>query len=127
MTNLRRIQEILHACNKGVEAKMEVRKISEADKSSFRSNAFRWLAEDARGVWIVRLAESGLADHCVVFDTSVALIFDCATEQTISLTEEELRLCNGDDPRHLRVAEVRLLVPQKSKPKNREIKRGKLQ
>ncbi len=99
---------------------MEVRKISEADKSSFRSNVFRWLTEDARGVWIVRLAESGVADHCVVVDTSVALIFDCATEHLISLTEEALRLCDGDDSRHLRVAEVRLLVPRKSKPKNRE-------
>ncbi len=50
ITNLRRIQELLHACSKGVEGGLEVRKFLEGDKASFRSNAFRWLAEDAKGV-----------------------------------------------------------------------------
>ncbi len=65
LTSLRRIQEILHACNEGVGGRLEVRKVSGGDKASFRSNAFRWLAEEARGAWIVRLVESGIADHCV--------------------------------------------------------------
>ncbi len=89
----------------------EVRGEVEGEKPSFLSDAFRWLAEEAKGVWIVRLVESGVADHCVVFDTEVALIFDCATKHPMSLTVEALRLCSGDDARRLRVAEVRQLVP----------------
>ncbi len=90
-----------------------MRNVSEGDKASFRSNAFRWLAEEAKGVWVVRLVESGVADHCVFVGTKVALIFDCAARHQISLTEKALRLCGGDDARNVREAEVRQLVPQK--------------
>ncbi len=38
---------------------------------------------------------------CLV-DTKVALIFDCAAQHPISLTEEALRLCGADDARNLR-------------------------
>ncbi len=40
----------------------------------------------------MRLVESGVADHCVLVDTKVAFIFDCAARHPISLTEEALRL-----------------------------------
>ncbi len=73
----------------------------------------------------MRLVESGVADHCVLVDTKVALIFDCAARHPISLTEEALRLCGGDDERDLRVAEVRQLVPQKAPKAMRDSKRGK--
>ncbi len=38
------------------------------------------------------LVESGVADRCVLVDTRVALIFDCAARHSIQLTEEALRL-----------------------------------
>ncbi len=78
-------------------------------------------------MWVVRLVESGVADHCVLVDTKVALIFDCAAQHPISLTEEALRLCGADDARNLRVAEVRQLVPQKASKTNRDSKRARLE
>ncbi len=104
-----------------------MRKVSGGDKASFRSNAFRWLAEEARGVWIVRLVESGVADHCVSVDTKVGLIFDCTARHPISLTEEPLRLCGGDDARDVKVAEVHQLAPQKAPKTIHHSKRARLE
>ncbi len=104
-----------------------MRNVSGGDKASFSSNAFRWLVEESRGAWIVRLVESGVADHCVLVDTTVALIFDCATRHPISLAEEALRLCGEDDARDLRVPEVRQLVPQKAPKAMRDSKRARLE
>ncbi len=118
ITNLRRM---LHACNKGVDSWLEVRKISAGDKPSFRSTAFRWLAEEVKGVWVVRLVESGVADHCVFVDTKVALILDCAARHPISLTEEALRFCSGDDTRKVR------LFPQKASMPKRVSKRARIE
>ncbi len=43
--------------------------------------------------------EIDIYDHCVAVDTTVAHIFDCAAQHPISLTEEALNLCEGDDTR----------------------------
>ncbi len=44
---------------------------------------FRWLVEEARGVWLISLDEPGVADHCMVVDTSVALIFYSSSRNAI--------------------------------------------
>lgn len=61
-----------------------MRKYSEGDKPSFRSNAFRWLTEESKGVWIVRFVESGIGDHYFVVGTRVAQILECAAQHPIS-------------------------------------------
>ncbi len=126
---LRNIQGILHECKRGLKETLEVRKLGAMEVLSFRPDAFRWLVEESRGVWIVRLITPGVADHRVVVETSVALIFDSSSRNAISLNEEALWLCGGDTARELRVAEVRRLLPQKvtRKPNSeREAKRPRL-
>ncbi len=78
-------------------------------------------------MWIVRLVESRVVDHCVLVDTKVAFIFDCAARHPISLTEEALRLCVGDDARDLRMEEVHQLVPQKAPKTMRDSKPARLE
>ncbi len=34
-----------------------MKKVSEEDKASFGTNEFQWVAEDAKGVWIITLVQ----------------------------------------------------------------------
>ncbi len=60
-------------------------------------HAFRWLAESAKGVRLVRVVESGILERCFCVDANEALIYDSAEEYPLRLLEEVLRLCGGEE------------------------------
>ncbi len=113
ITSLKRVRELLHA----LPVNLETQCLSKEDTPALRANAFRWFAEEAKGVWIVRLVQSNVVDHCVVIDANEALIFDVAEEFPLMLTEESLQLCGGDDANRLKFAEARQIVEQVRKAK----------
>ncbi len=96
---------------------LEARCLWKEEVTAVRENAFRWFAEDAKGVWIVRFVQSGTVVHCVVLAANEALIFDVAEDYRLILTEESLRLCGGDDASRLKFAEARQIVEQARKTK----------
>ncbi len=73
-------------------------------------DGFRWLAEDAKGVLIVRLGQLDVVDYCVVVDAYQALIYDSAEDYPICLRAETLRKCGGDDAQNLRVLQIRQII-----------------
>ena len=75
-----------------------------------RWEGFRWICDQAEGVWIVRLTQVGLVDHCVCVDSKRGLIYDGEEEFPIRLAQESLALCGGVGARKLRIAEVRQIV-----------------
>ena len=85
----------------------DVRKVPRASKEMFKKDPFGWLGGAAHGVWIVRLKQRNVVDHCVVVDGVRGLILDSAEEYPLRLSAEALRLCGGSAATNLEVAEAR--------------------
>ena len=75
--------------------------------TSFKQNRFAWLGNLRSGVWLVRLVEPKVVDHCVVVDGARKLIFDSPQAYPLCLSAEVLRLCGGMEVNNLSVAEAR--------------------
>lgn len=104
-----------------IPAQLSVRRVPKAVKKAFDANPFKWLAHHNQGVWIVRIVEHGIVDHCVALDCNRGIVHDSASRYPFALTEDVLRLLGGDEAKNLRVAEVRELVkvPVNSKKPSR--------
>ncbi len=113
ITTLKSTRDILHK----LSAKVEMRKPTKKDREEMQGSrhAFRWLAESAKGIWLVRVVESGIVDHCFCVDTSEALIFDSAEKYPLRLTEEVLKLCGGETSKTVKFAEAVRVVKQQQK------------
>ena len=97
----------------GLSSQLSVRRVAKADRGEYMDNPFMWVARRKSGVWIIRVIEQNLVDHCIVVDGSKGLIHDSACRFPMRLSEQLLRRCGGEDARRLVVAEVRELVKQK--------------
>ena len=82
--------------------------------SDKETRAFSIIGQLKRGVWIVRLCQSQVVDHCVVIDGERGLIFDSAEEYPITLSERTLRMCGGSSANQLHIAEIREVVDIKN-------------
>ena len=51
-----------------------------------RCEGFRWICDRVEGVWIARLRQVGLVDHCVCMDSKRGLIYDGEEKFPIRLT-----------------------------------------
>jgi len=73
----------------------------------------RWVAQDAQDVLLVNLIGSGGVNHVVCVDAREGhkLIYDSAERHPVSLCEESLRCCVGDD-RYLEYVFVRKVTPK---------------
>lgn len=107
------LRDVVHACNRNCEDKIEVKGVQGSEKMDFRKAPFNWLAEQARGVWIVRLI--GADDHCIVLDTMEGIVLDSALTKPLELLEGSLRLCADENSKRMLVAEVRQVVVMNSK------------
>lgn len=80
-----------------------VRKMLHTDKLK---SPFAWLAEGAKGVWIVRLVQVNVVDHCIALDADKSVIYDSEERHPIRITKESLEMCGGPGAKRLRVAEM---------------------
>ena len=113
LATLKQLQDALHA----MPLRLEVHSVpkDKMTRNEYCPNSFRWLAKKAEGIWIVRLAQSNAVDRCVVVDATSGFIIDSVEEYPITLTEDTLRMCGGDDADNLHVAEARRIVVQRQK------------
>ena len=102
-----------------------IRKVPKAQRTVFDANPFSWLSNLKKGVWIVRLKQHRIVDHCVAVDANRAIILDSAARYPFILCEEILRRLGGDQADTLQVAEVRKLLLQNRKHKKRTGKKSK--
>ena len=89
---------------------VNVRRIRKTDKGEFNKNTFKWLVNRCTGIWIVRITQHGILDHCVAVDCKKGIIHDISSRFPFALTEHILRRVGGDDATQLRIAEVREIV-----------------
>ena len=75
-------------------------------------DSFKWLAGREKGVYVVRVYERLVTDHCIVVSGSRKLILDSEERYPLQLTEDCLRLCGGVDAKLLKVGEIREVVVQ---------------
>ncbi len=89
-----------------------MRKPTSLDRREMQGNrfAFRWLAESAKVVWIVKVVEIGIVDHCLCVDANRALIYYSAETYPLLLLEEVLRSCGGEDSKNVKFAEAVQIV-----------------
>ena len=106
MKTLKQLFTLVHQ----IPAQLSVRRAPKSDKKAYEENPFKWLAHRSQGVWIVRIVEHGIVDHCVALDCNRGIVHDSASRYPFALTEDVFRLLGGDDANNLRVAEVRELV-----------------
>jgi len=60
-------------------------------------------------VWIVRLEQHAIVDHCIVVDAKKKLILDSAKNYPVRLSTATIRMCGGGEAIALPVTEVREL------------------
>ena len=93
-------------------------KLSKEENALLRSKngnvAFDWVGNLTTGVWLIRITESGIVDHCVCVDGARNLIYDSEEEYPVQLGSETFRLCGGALATKPRIAEVRRIVSAKS-------------
>lgn len=89
---------------------INVRRIPKTEKGEFNKNPFKWLVNRCTGIWIGRITQHGIVDHCVAVDCKKGIIHDSSSRFPFALTEDILRRVGGDDATQLRVAEVREIV-----------------
>lgn len=89
----------------------DLRKVRKSEAHDFKVDKFDWLGSLTRGVWIVRLVEPKVVDHCIVIDGKRKLIIDSAESFPLHLGADVLRQCGGDEAQSLVVAEVRQITP----------------
>lgn len=76
--------------------KIEAIRVLPCDYAAFRlKKIFEWFSQNARGIWIDRLVQSGAIDHCVTVDTYNSVILDGAEQYPLKLYVESLSLCEG--------------------------------
>eukprot|EP00171_Calliarthron_tuberculosum_P002239 IDg2239t1 len=74
--NLGRMKDILYELNRVSTVRLQTQTILKTQKERFREDEIKWLSEWAIGIWVVRLVQQGIVDHCVAIDTMNALIYD---------------------------------------------------
>ena len=82
------------------------------ERAAFMKGPFKWLSFRRRGVWIVRLTQAHVVDHCVVIEALKRLIRGSASPYPPDLSDDVLRSRRGDKASRLRIAEVRELFKQ---------------
>jgi len=87
----------------------DLRKVPKDEMSAFLVDKFEWLASLDDGVWMVRLEQHAIVDHCIVVDAKNKLILDSAEDYPVRLSAATIRMCGGSEATALRVAEVREL------------------
>ena len=106
---------------------MTVRRIVKHERQSFSSDPFKWLCSRKKGVWMVRVSQREVVDHCVVINAERGLIHDSASPYPLGLTNDALRSCGGTAANKLEISEIRELVRQptswkRNKKRRRETK-----
>ena len=96
-----------------VPGHFNIKKVSKGEQARYDRNRFRWVARQERGVWLVRVRNEGLMDHCVCVDAGSSLVRDSASRRPFSLTTNVLCLIGGSDAKNLHVIEVRELYREK--------------
>lgn len=69
---------------------LQLQKVSKQNREDFRKDPFLWMSRCA-GVWLIRLEEAQVVDHCVFADGTQGLIFDSANKFPFRLTVRSLR------------------------------------
>ena len=91
---------------------MTVRRIVKRERQAFSTDPFKWLCSKKSGVWMVRVTQRGVVDHCVVINAERGLIHDSASPYPLSLSDNVLRSCGGTAADKLEISEVRELIRQ---------------
>ena len=92
--------------------RIELRKLSKSEKTSFNSGRLDCVLQQASGIYIVRIVDDAQVDHCVVIDSEKRIIVDCYEQYPVELSRENLVKCEGDRAiaSRVRVAEVHKVV-----------------
>ena len=112
-TKLGRAANKVHSLKLGCEFRKPAKHLREEVHNGRYDRTFEWLAEIVDGLWVVRLVEDNVVDHCVAINADTKLIFDSEEFHPLKLTKDSLKFCGGPRARNLRVAEVMLLVKAK--------------
>ncbi len=99
---------------KGVRDWMELFKMGVTTlKTDERRNEESWygfLDHAKKGVFLIRLYETGVVDHVVVLDCGRRLIFDSAEVWPLKLSMDALEACAGDEAVRPRIIKLREVV-----------------
>ena len=90
----------------------EMRKLPKTDRSTYNENPFRYLATRETDFYLVHLVQHGVVNHAVVVDARRKLIIDSEEKYPLTLTEEVLRKCGGEEAENLQVEDLRLILDQ---------------
>lgn len=82
----------------------------EEDRDAFEREAMGWLARVTNGVYMVRLVQKNIVDHCVVVDDDRKLIYDSMGMYPMRLCVEALHVYAGAEASDVKALEVRSLV-----------------
>ena len=85
----------------------DLRKVPKTERKEYDEDRFAWIGKLNRGIWLVRLVQPHVVDHCVVVGGPRKLTIDSEEEYPVRLSVETLRLCGGDEADKLVVAEAR--------------------
>ncbi len=88
LSSVKELARVLHK----MSVRVEMHKIPTEIKAASKWNEisiFSWLVEHSKGIWLVRLFQSGVVDHCVCVDASDARILDRAEEYPIEVPFRE--------------------------------------
>ena len=108
-----RIANTMHRMRLGCELQKPAKHIRKDLHAGRYNRAFEWLAEFCTGVWLVRLVEDNIVDHCVAIDANNGIILDSEECHPLRLTQASLQFCAGPKSKKIRVAEIFQIVKSK--------------
>ena len=117
--SLKQLFSVLHH----LPTKLTTRRVSKTEEETFKKNLFKWVASLNKGVWLLRLTQHGLVDHCVAIDANRGIIHDSAARYPFILCETILKRLGGDEAKKLRIEEIRELLQVKINIKKRSGKK----
>lgn len=88
----------------------ELRKLCYDDQHLSHVDEFSWLTVCTKGIYLVRLVQPRVIDHCTVVDCDNQWILDCAEKSPIHLCVECLHLCGGVEATDLKIVGIRRLA-----------------
>ena len=109
-----------------VPVAMTVRRIAKRERKDFSTDPFRSLCLRKEGVWMVRVSQSGMVDHCVFINAGRELIHDSTSPYPLDLNDNVLRSSGGTAADILEISEVKELIRQPTSWKGNKKRRRKI-
>ena len=88
-TTIKQLFNIVHE----LPLPLTLQRVAKHERAAFINEPFKWLSFRNRGVWIVRLTQAHVVDHCVIIEASKRLIRDSASPYPLDLSEDVLHSC----------------------------------